>query len=55
MKYIQETEWWKEARKAAVKALNEEHHNVINKAIIEALGQGGALKRGLPPKGAGRA
>ena len=37
-KYIQETKWFQEARKAGVKALGREYHKVIDEAIIKALG-----------------
>ena len=50
MKYIQETQLWKKTRKAAVKASDREYRKVLDKVIIKALGQGGGLKRGLPPK-----
>ena len=48
-KYIQDT-WWKEARKAGVKALDREYHKVIDEAIIEALGAWPSEKA-KPPKG----
>ncbi len=36
MKYIQETDWWKESHKEAAKAFSRECQQVVDKVIIEA-------------------
>ena len=37
-KYIQDTDWWKKTREVAVKALDQQWQETMDKAIIEALG-----------------
>ena len=51
-KYIQDTDWWKKTRETAVKALDQQWHETMDKVIIRALGfkgKGGLRKRQNPP------
>ena len=53
-KYIQDTDWWKKTRETAVKALDQQWHETMDKVIIRALGfkgKGGLRKRRNPPRG----
>lgn len=43
-KYIQQTDWWEEVRKAGVEALDREYHKTMDEAIIEALNVESMLK-----------
>ncbi len=38
MKYIQETDWWKESHKEAAKAFSRECQQAVDNVILEAFG-----------------
>ena len=51
MKYIQDTDWFKKTRETAVKALDQQWQETMDKTIIEALRARGPSEKAKPPKG----
>ena len=52
-KYIQDTYWWKKTRETAVKALDQQWYETMDKVIIKALGskgKEGPSEKAKPPK-----